>query len=276
MSMVVRTNVASMMASGQLRRTNAGLSASLRTISSGKRVNIAADDAAGLGVATNLETQVTSTRQAMRNAQDAISIIQTTEGATNEVTDILQRMRELSVQSASETLDNDERAYIQDEYLQLAGEVERIAQVTEFNGVSLSNNSTTQLEVQVGINNSSASRVSVNLIDLRATALGVDTGAIDLSTASGAQAALSVLDVALDSVNGARASLGAVQNRLDSSIAFGQVFGEALEGARSQIEDADYAVETSDLTRRQIMQQAGVAALAQAKSINQSVIALLS
>ena len=275
MGMTVRTNVASMMASGRLGRTNKGLSESLAKISSGMRINKAADDAAGLGVATNLETQVVSTRQAMRNTNDGISIIQTAESATNEVVDILQRMRELAVQSSSETLDDDERGYIQDEYEELAEEVARISNVTQFNGVALTNNTNTSLDVQVGVNNTVNDRITIDLIDLRATALGVDTGSLSFATSTGAQAALSVLDTALDSVNTGRSVLGAAQNRLDSTLNNAAVFTEALSAAESQIRDTDFASETSNLTKLQIMQQAGVAALAQAKNINQSVVSLL-
>ena len=276
MSMTVRTNVASLMAQGSLGRTNKNLANSLARISSGMRINKAADDAAGLGVATNLETSITSTRQAMRNTNDGISIIQTAESSANEVTDILQRMRELAVQSASETLDDDERSYIQDEFIQLSEEVERIAQVSEFNGVSLSNNTNTQLDVQVGIQNASTSRISIDLGDLRATALGVASTQLALSNVTSAQEALDTLDTALDSVNALRSGLGAVQNRLDSALNNSQVYSEALSGAEASIRDTDFAEETSNLTKYQIMQQAGVAALAQAKNINQSVISLLS
>ena len=276
MSMTVRTNVASLMAQGSLGRTNKNLANSLSRISSGMRINKAADDAAGLGVATNLETSITSTRQAMRNTNDGISIIQTAESSANEVTDILQRMRELAVQSASETLDDDERSYIQDEFIQLSEEVERIAQVSEFNGVSLSNNTNTQLDVQVGIQNASTSRISIDLGDLRATALGVASTQLALSNVTSAQEALDTLDTALDSVNALRSGLGAVQNRLDSALNNSQVYSEALSGAEASIRDTDFAEETSNLTKYQIMQQAGVAALAQAKNINQSVISLLS
>ena len=276
MSMTVRTNVASLMAQGSLGRTNKNLASSLARISSGLRINKAADDAAGLGVATNLETSITSTRQAMRNTNDGISIIQTAESATNEVTDILQRMRELAVQSASETLDDDERSYIQDEFLELSDEVERIAQVSEFNGVALSNNTNTQLDVQVGIQNSTTSRISIDLGDLRATALGVASTQLALSNVTSAQDALDVLDTALDSVNAFRSGLGAVQNRLDSALNNSQIYTEALAGAEAGIRDTDFAQETSNLTKYQLMQQAGVAALAQAKNINQSVISLLS
>jgi flagellin len=276
MGMTVRTNVAAMMASGSLGRTNKALTQSLSRISSGLRITKAADDAAGLGVATNLETSVTSTRQAMRNTNDGISIIQTAEGATNEVTDILQRMRELAVQSASETLDDDERSYISDEFAELSDEVARIANVTEFNGLSLSNNSNTQLDVQVGIQNSSTSRITIDLGDLRATSLAVDTGNVSLANVTSAQEAIDNIDTALDSVNSYRSDFGSVQNRLDSALNNSQVNMEQLASAQSSVMDADFATETSNLTKLQIMQQAGVASLSQAKNINQSVISLLS
>lgn len=250
MTMAVRTNIASLVAAGQLGRTNRALGTSLNRISSGLRINSAADDSAGLGVATNLETQVGSTRQAIRNANDGISIIQTAEGAADEVTDILQRMRELAVQSSSETLDDDERAYIESEFDELSSEISRIANVTEFNGLALSNNTSTSLDVQVGINNTANDRITITLGDLRATTLGVDSAAVTLATSSEAQSALSVIDTALDSVNSYRSTFGAVQNRIDSAINNATVNTEALSGARSQIQDTDFATETSNLTDR--------------------------
>jgi flagellin len=274
MSMTVRTNIAAMKATGQLSLTQKNLSKSLNRISSGLRINSAADDAAGLGVATALETSVLSTQQAMRNANDGISIIQTAESATNEVTDILQRMRELAVQSASETLADEERSYINDEFVELRSEVARIASVTEFNGVALADGNTTQIDVQVGINNDAASRITISLGDLTTTGLNLLT--VDLGSVSGAAGALDVLDTALGSVNSARSLFGAVQNRIDSALNNSQIYVEALSAAESQIRDADFATETSELTKLQIMQQAGVAALAQAKNVNQSVISLLS
>jgi flagellin len=275
MSMTVRTNIASMQAAGQLGRTQKNLSRTLGRISSGMRITQAADDAAGLGVATALETSVISTRQAMRNANDGISIIQTAESATNEVTDILQRMRELAIQSASDTLADEERSYIQDEFLQLRQEVERIAAVTEFNGVSLTDGSSSSIDVQVGIQNATSSLITITLGDLTTNA-GLGISAMSLVTSSGARSALDFLDTALSSVNSTRSLFGAVQNRLESALNNSQVYTEALSAAESQIRDADFAVETSELTKLQIMQQAGVAALAQAKNVNQSVISLLS
>jgi flagellin len=274
MSMTVRTNISAMMAAGKLGRTQNALGESLAKISSGMRINKAADDAAGLGVATSLQTDLISTGQAMRNTNDGISIIQTAEGATEEVTDMLQRMRELAVQSSSETLANEERSYIQDEFLQLQSEVARIAATTEFNGISLSDGSVSSIDVQVGINNSTTSRIAISLIDLTTASLGIN--AIDLSAASSAQSALDTLDTALSSVNSGRSVLGAVQNRLNSALNNSQVYSEAMASAESQIRDTDFATETTALTKLQIMQQAGVASLAQAKNINQSVISLLS
>jgi flagellin len=274
MALTVRTNVASMLAAGALSRTSNALTQSLGRVSSGLRINSASDDAAGLGVATNLETGVISTRQAMRNTNDGISIVQTAEGAANEVTDILQRLRELAVQSSSETLSDDERAFIDDEAGQLIQEIQRIADVTEFNGISLSNTVST-LDVQVGTTSAATARISIVLGDLSITT-GLAVDGVDLSTTAGAQAALDTIDTALGSVNSLRSTLGAVQNRLESSLANSQTYVEALSSAQSQVLDLDFATETAELTKLQIMQQAGVASLAQAKTINQSVISLLS
>jgi flagellin len=274
MALTVRTNLSAMSAYNTLSRTQNSLSGTLGRISSGLRVNSAADDAAGLGVATKLNSQATSMEQAMRNANDGISIIQTAEGATNEVTNILNRMRELAVQSSSETLADSERAYINEEFDQLNQELDRIASVTEFNGVQLADGSTTTIAAQVGINNATTSRISISLGDLRATVLGV--GTLDLSTSTGAQSALDSIDSALDVVSSQRASLGAVQNRLDSSLSNSANYLESLRAAESQIMDADFAKESTEMTKLQIMQQAGVAALAQAKGINDAVLSLLS
>jgi flagellin len=274
MGMSVRTNIAAMMASGQLGRTQKNLGSSLQQISSGLRINKAADDAAGLGVATSLETAVISTQQSMRNTNDGLSIIQTAESATQEVTDMLQRMRELAVQSASETLADEERSYIADEFNQLRSEVARVASVTEFNGVALADGTTSTLNVQVGINNDTASRVAISLVNLTTSGLGINS--MSLSSVTDAQNALDFIDTALASVNSSRSVLGAVQNRLDSALNNAQNYMEALSSAEAQIRDTDYATETSNLTKLQIMQQAGVASLAQAKNMNQSVISLLS
>ena len=275
MSLTVNTNLSTLAATNSLNITQGKLSETLTRISSGLRVTKAADDAAGQAVAQNLGTLARSGRQAVRNSNDGISVIQTAEAATKEVLNILDRMRELAVQSASETLADDEREYIDDEFDELSEEVERIAQATEFNDLALSDGSSTSLIVQVGVTSGTESEVTITLGDLTASTLGVNTAAIDLSSATTAQSALDEIDTAIDSVNSIRANYGSTQNRLDSAIANMTTYVESLTAARSQIMDADYAHETSEMTRLQVMQQAGVAALGQAKGINQSVIALL-
>jgi flagellin len=273
MALTVRTNLSAMNAANSLSNTQNSLSNTLGRISSGMRINSAADDAAGLGVATQLTTQADSMEQAMRNANDGISIIQTAEGATSEVTNILNRMRELAVQSSSETLADGERVYINEEFDQLNQEIGRIAEVTEFNGVQLANNTTTSIQVQVGIDNAASSQIQISLGDLRNTVLGV--GALDLSSSTGAQAAITAIDTAIDTVSSQRSTLGSVQNRLDSSLNSSTNYLESMRAAESQIMDADFAKESTEMSKFQIMQQAGVASLAQAKNINQAVLSLL-
>ena len=275
MSLTVNTNLAALVAANSLNNTQGALSSTLARVSSGLRITKAADDAAGSAVAMNLKTTARSGRQAMRNANDGISVIQTAEAATKEVLSILDRMRELSVQSASETLDDGERAYIDAEFDQLRSEVDRIASATEFNDLKLSDGTKTALTVQVGVSNGTESRVDINLGDISVSGVGMTGTAIDLSKASSARSAIDTVDTAIDSVNKIRSDYGAVQNRLDSSIRNMSSYVEALSSAASQIQDADYAHETAEMTRLQVMQQAGVAALGQAKGINQSVISLL-
>jgi flagellin len=276
MALTVNTNLAAMRASNALNKTQAGLSHTLAKISSGLRVTKAADDAAGSAVAANLHTVARSGKQAIRNANDGISIIQTAEGATKEVLNILDRMRELAVQSASETLADDERSYIDDEFVQLSAEVDRISAATEFNDLKLADGSKTTLSVQVGVTSGAESQLTITLGDLSVSNLNVDTTTISLALASDARSAIDTIDTAIDSVNSIRAGYGAVQNRIDSSIANMVTYVESLSAAESQIMDTDYAQETAEMTRLQVMQQAGTAALAQARTINQSVISLLS
>jgi flagellin len=275
MALTVNTNMAAMAAANTLNNTQGALSNTLARVSSGLRVTKAADDAAGQAVATNLSTQARSGRQAIRNANDGISVIQTAESASKEVLNILDRMRELAVQSSSETLEDGERAYIDSEFHQLSDEVERIAQSTEFNDIQLGDGTNSNLSVQVGVDASSNSRVDITLGNLTTSNLSVQTTDIDLTNASTAQTAITTIDSAIDSVNSIRADYGAVQNRLESSINNMSSYVESLSAAASQIQDADYAHETAEMTRLQVMQQAGVAALGQARGMNQSVLALL-
>jgi flagellin len=276
MALTVNTNLSALRAANALNSTQANLSHTLAKISSGLRVTKAADDAAGSAVASNLNTVARSGKQAIRNSHDGISIIQTAESASVEVLNILDRMRELAVQSSSETLATDERDYIDDEFEQLSDEIERIAQATEFNDLALADGSSTSLSVQVGVTSGTESQLTITLGDMTVTTLGVDTTTIDLTTATTAQSAIDDIDAAIDSVNSVRADYGAVQNRIDSAISNMTTYVESLTAAKSQIMDTDYAAETAEMTRLQVMQQAGVAALAQARTINQSVISLLS
>jgi flagellin len=275
MSLFINHNIASLVAQRRVANTQRTLQDSFERVSSGLRINKAADDAAGLGVAENLQAQYRSSRVAMRNTNDGISVVQTAEGSTNEVAQIIKRMRELAVQSSSEVLASTERNYIQDEFSQLTQEVERIANVTEFNGQKLTNNSSTSLSVQVGVNNTANDRISITLGDLTASTLGVRTADMSLNTVASARAAITELDAALDTVNGYRSDFGATQNRLGSALRNIEIYAENLASAESQIRDADFAYETAELSKLQIMQQAGLSVLAQAKMSTQGVLSLL-
>ncbi len=275
MAITVNTNTAANSALTKLGHTGRHLSKAFQRISSGLRIASAADDAAGMGVAENLKVAYSSSRVAQRNIGDGISMVAVAEGASAEVTSILGRMRELAVQSASETLGDDERQYIQDEYLQIASEVDRIANVTEFNGMKLADGSDTLVNVQVGIGATSDDQVAITLGDLRGSTLGVDSGAIDLGTSAGALSSITLIDTAIETVSAYRSQLGAAENRMNSALNNLEVFSENTKAAESAIRDADFGEETANLSKWQIMQQAGVAVLAQAKGLGQSVTQLL-
>jgi flagellin len=251
------------------------LNQAFERISSGLRISKAADDAAGLGMAENLDSTERSARQAMRNTNDGVSLLQTAEGSASEVSNIVKRMKELAVQSSSETLASTERGYIQDEFLALSDEVERLAQVTEFNGVLLNEGTLTQIDVQVGVGATTNDRIIITLGDLRATVLNVDSGNIDMSTTTTAQSALATLDTALDTINGYRSSYGSVQNRLDTALNNLEIYSENLNAAESRIRDADFAFETAEMSKFQVMQQAGISVLSQANQVNSGVVSLL-
>ncbi len=273
MSMSIRSNISSINAQRNLMSSQMDLDSSLSRLSSGFRITKAGDDAAGLGISVNLQSQIRSYNQATRNAQDGISLVQTAEGALNETTNVLTRLRELAMQSASDGIGNTERGYIQDETDALVGELERIAQATEYNGTSLLNAAAT-LTFQVGIRNVAANdRIDVSTVDTTTATLGVDT--LDLSTSAGAQAALTALDTALADVSAARATFGAVGNRLNSVVATIQTASENLSAANSRIRDVDVAEETSKMSRSQVLLQAGVSVLAQANQMPQIALKLL-
>jgi flagellin len=259
-----------------VNRVNSLLADNMERLSSGLRVNRAADDPAGLAVAIQLGKRDSSASQALRNTTQGTSIIQTAEGAMSEIGNILDRMRELAVQSSSETLTSSQRSDIDDEFEELSSEIDRISGATEYNDIKLTDGSTTSLNVQVGIDGSANSQIELTFSDVDATALGVDTTSLDLSTASGASSAITEIDEAIDTIASERASLGASQTRLDSASNYMQDMQLAVRSSRSSIMDADMAFEIAESSRLQVIQAAGLAALAQAKNINSSLIGLLS
>jgi flagellin len=283
MAMSIRTNLAAISSINSLSNTQKSLSSSLEKISSGLRINRAADDAAGLGVATRMETDNTSLKQAMRNTNDGISLVQTAEGSIEQLTNILIRFRELSVQASNDTYTATDREMIGTEMAQLQNEYQRITTLANFNEQSLLNG-TGNLSIQVGIDGATDNAIAINMGDL-STTLGsitslstvfqtVTSGAA--STSSGATANLAELDTAINALSSRRATLGSLQNRFENALSEASTYSQNISAAQSQILDVDYASESANMTRYQIQSQAGVAALAQAKAIPQSIISLLS
>jgi|SRR3990172_1555056 flagellin len=276
MGMTIRTNVSSLNAQRNLFQTQNQIDSSLSKLSSGYRITKAGDDAAGLGISVNLESQIRSYNQASRNAQDGISVTQTAEGALNEVSNILTRMRELAMQSASAGVSDTERTYIQNESTSLKSEINRIADATEYDGKALLNTTATQMTFQVGIRNVAANdQITVTTVDVKLSSLGTGFSTLSLASQAVAQSALALIDTALQKVSQARATLGAAGNRLTSVISQIQSASENLAAANSRIRDVDVAEESSRLTRSQILMQAGVSVLAQANQLPQVALKLL-
>ncbi|MCP3914794.1 MAG: flagellin FliC [bacterium] len=270
MGLRVNTNVASMTAQRNLFNVTSRLQGNYARLSSGLRIATAADDAAGLGISERMRSEIRSYGVAARNTQDGISAAQTAEGALNEVASILSRMRELAIQSANGTLSTDDRATLDVEFQSLDTEIQRIADDTEFNGVSLLNTSST-IDIQVGID--SGDTIAVNQVDATSATLGVDTSAVDTQT--NAIAALADIDAGIVLVNTGRGQLGADQNRLTSALRSVLNVRENLSAAESRIRDVDVASETADLTRNAILQQAATSVLAQANAQPQLALSLL-
>jgi len=280
---VINTNVKSLVAQNALTVNNRSLSKSMEQLSTGKRINSAADDAAGLAISNRMTTQIRGLNQAVRNANDGISMIQTAEGATKEIGNMLQRMRELAVQGASDTYSADDRAAIGEEYDQLVNEIDRIAGNTEWNGVKILDGSTfssgTAAYFQVGTGSGTAYQIEVNFLAMDSASLGsasIATGDISsASTAGEIQAVISEIDLGIAAVDSYRADLGAKINRLTYAIDNMSNIAMNTAASRSRIEDADYASATTELARSQIIQQAATAMLAQANQAPQSVLTLL-
>jgi flagellin len=279
MALSVLTNVASLNAQRNLQGTQKALSDSIGKLSSGMRINKAGDDAAGLGISENLKANIRSISQASRNANDAISMSQVAEGAMNEMQGIVSRMRELSVQSANSTMGGTERGYIQTEFKQLSAEINRIGAVTEFSGQKLLNGSASAgLTFQVGIYNSTNDRISMSITKLTTSTLGstsLHIASATLSTVTGAQNAIGVFDKAIQQLSQARAKVGASQNRMQVTVSNLASSHENLSAANSRIRDVDVAEETANMTKSQILSQAGLAVLSQANQLPQSALSLL-
>jgi flagellin len=276
----ILTNVPSLNAQNNLKRTQLDQARSMGRLSSGLRINRAGDDAAGLAISENLKAQIRSLGQAERNANDGISLLQTAEGSMNEVSGILTRMRELAMQSSTDTVGDSERAFVQQEFSALMEEIDRIANVTEFNGTQLLDGSATGLDFQVGIRDTANDRITVAIADMRSTALGTGGGGAAIGTAgvdsrANAQASLDVIDAAIQDVSAGRAGIGAAENRLQVTIANINVSRENLSAANSRIRDTDVAEESAAMTRASILMQAGVSVLAQANQTPQMALNLL-
>ncbi len=286
MPQTINTNLVSLNAQRNLSTSQSQLSTSMQRLSSGLRVNSAKDDAAGLAIAERMNTQVRGMNVAMRNANDGISMAQVGEGALGKVSDLFQRMRELAVQSANGTNGDDDRVSLNEEFVQLAQEVTRTLEGTQFNGRSILSD-TSANTFQIGANNdSSIDRISVDGFDWTAATeitnvvstgviTGTETPTLQITDITGAQDVIAAIDVAIDEINSQRAEFGAVQNRFENVISNLMVATENQAAARSRIMDADYAAETANLSRAQILQQAGNAMVAQANQLPQQVLSLL-
>jgi len=276
MGMRISTNVASLNTQKNLVGNKLSLDRSMERLSSGSRINRAADDAAGLAISEQLRAMIRGYRQADRNANDGISLVQVAEGSLNEVSNILIRLRELGVQAASDTIGDTERKFLDVEYQQLKSEVQRITESTNFNSFDLLNGTGGVIDIQVGVhNNPFQDRISFNSSAANATleALGLSTET--LATKDSAQLSLNVVDSALTSVNAIRANFGALQNRLVSTSQNLKVADENYSAANSRIRDADIAAETTEMTRANILQQAAVSVLAQTNNSAQLALKLL-
>ena len=273
MGLRVNTNVASLGAQRNLSNVTDRLQGNFSRLSSGLRIATAADDAAGLGISESLRSDIRSLSVAGRNAQDGLSLSQTAEGALGEVSNILGRLRELTVQANNGTLNSTDRDTLQTEFSALTSEIERISTDTEFNGISLLDGSETSVGIQVGLD--SGQTIGVNLVDVDLEALGLDTTNIGSTGAADPQTALDDIDGAIQAVNTARGTLGADQNRLSSAFRSIQSSRENLSAAESRIRDVDVASETADLTRNSILQQAATSILSQANTQPQIALSLL-
>jgi len=276
MGLRIGTNVQSIAAQRNLGLNTAAQKTSLEKVSSGTRINRAADDAAGLAISEKMRASIRSVRQDVRNSNDGISMIQTAEGGMNEIGNILVRFRELSIQAASDTITDTERGFINKEVSQLHQEVDRISQATEFNGHKLLNGEGGMMDIQVGQNNNaSQDRFSFDVGKTNTTMDHLGLSGMTVASKESAQENLGKIDEAIKTLSGNRAELGALQNRLQSTVNNLNIYDENLSASRSRIYDVDMASETAELTKQNILSQAGISVLSQANNNNMSALKLL-
>jgi flagellin len=276
MGLRVNTNLASINAQRNLYNTGVKLGKSLEKLSSGLRINRAGDDAAGLAISESLKSEIRALQQASRNANDGISMVQTAEGSLDEISGIAIRLRELAEQAANGTLGQNERQFLDDEFQALTAEIDRIAATTEFNGTKLIDGSGGNVAIQVGTGSTSDDRIALDFATtVDSAALSLDAATLTGTDGTNARAAIDSLDSALTTITQTRASFGAVQNRLESTVRNLGIAVENLSAANSRIRDVDVAEESANMTSLQILQQAGVSVLAQANLSPQSALSLL-
>ena len=283
MGLRINTNVASINAQRNLRNTNHDMRKAMEKLSSGSRINRAGDDAAGLAISENLQAQIRGFNMAIRNSEDGISLVQVAEGGLNETSNILARLRELGIQAASDTIGAAERGFLDTEYQSLLSEIERVSQATEFNNTKLLNGITEededgvkQFDIQIGIRNiPGVDRIVFDASKADATVEGLGLNGLSLDSKEAAQLSLAQIDNAIQRVASVRADFGALQNRLQSTINNLGVSVENLSAANSRIRDADMANETAEMTRNNIMLNAGISVLGQANQSNQMALKLL-
>ncbi len=274
MALIVNNNIASITAQRNLNISTQQLQGSISRLSSGLRITKASDDAAGLGISETLRAQIRSINQAVRNSNDGISLLQIADGGAGNIGGILARLRELAEQSASGILGSNERSFLDQEFVALRSEIDRISAVTEFNGVKLlSGADNNSLSIQIGFRSSSNDTLTLSLNDLDRASLGLTT--TNVSTSEAALAALSSIDSAISAVASARANVGSLQNRIDAAVTNLEVANENVSAAESRIRDADIAFETALFTRNQILVSAGTSILAQANTLPQQALSLL-
>jgi len=274
MALFIQTNTSSLEAQKNLLHNQSNLQKSFNKLSSGYRINTAADDAAGLAISESMKSQIRSYTVAERNASDGISMAQTAEGALGEVHNILGRMRELGVQASNGSLTQQDRDFLQTEFSSLQAEIGRIQQSAKFNGKELVNNSTTSITFQVGLGNTASDQITIDFGGLSLSAVAA-SASLSGSTATNALASLSTIDDAITSVSVARSNFGAAMNRLDVATSNIQTMRLNLSAANSRIRDVDVADETSKMSRNQVLTQAGVSVLAQANQLPQLAFGLI-